>query len=65
MTSVLNILFGGQPENLEYIGYGDCPQCGDDCAEFWRDKETGKTYVRCPYIMCDGWHKLMEVDNAD
>lgn len=61
MTSAINALFGGQPENLEYIGYGDCPQCGDDCAEFWRDKETGKTYVRCPYFMCDGWHKLMEV----
>ena len=60
MTKIANALFGGQPENLTYTGYGDCPSCGDDYAEFWRD-DAGKEYVRCPYIMCDGWGKLVEV----
>lgn len=57
----INALFGGQPDNLTYEGYGDCPSCGDDCAEFWSDDDTGKRYVRCPCFMCDNWGKLTEV----
>ena len=61
-TKVMNVLFGRQPANLTYVGYGECPACGDDCAEFWRDDNTGKRYVRCPYFMCDNWNKLREVE---
>ena len=63
-NKAMNALFGGQPENLTYIGYGECPDCGDDCAEFWRDDNTGNVYVRCPYFMCDNFQKLrlVEVD---
>lgn len=63
MTKTLNVLFGGQPENLTYLGYGTCPECGDDCAEIWRDESTGKHYVRCPYFMCGGWGKLRELES--
>lgn len=61
MTSAMNVLFVGQPENLEYIGYGDCPICGDDCAEVWRDVKDGNEYMRCPFIGCEGWGKLVEL----
>lgn len=59
-----NAVFGGQPLNLTYIGYGDCPECGDDCAEFWVD-EDGKEYVRCPFIGCRNWGKPTEVITDD
>lgn len=61
MTKIENALFGGQPANLTFVGFGECPECGDDCAEFWCDDDTGKQYVRCPYFMCDLWGKLSEV----
>lgn len=57
MSGIINALFGGQPENLEYVGYTDCPLCGDDCAEVWRDVTDGKEYTRCPFIGCEGWDK--------
>ena len=65
MSGILNALFGGQHQNLEYAGYTECPICGDDCAELWRDEETGKMSVRCPYFMCDNWGKLTEVNGHD
>lgn len=61
MSGIINALFGGQPENLEYAGYAECPICGDDCAEVWRDVTDGKEYTRCPFIGCDGWEKLVEL----
>lgn len=61
MTKMINALFGGQSESLTYVGYGTCPECGDDCAEIWCDETTGKRYIRCPYFMCDGWGKLREL----
>lgn len=62
---MINVLFGGQRDSLTYVCYGECPKCGDDCAELWRDEETGKMYVRCPYFMCDNWGKLTEVNGHD
>ena len=62
---MINALFGGQRDSLTCVGYGECPKCGDDCAELWRDEETGKMYVRCPYFMCDNWGKLTEVNGHD
>jgi len=59
MSGIINALFGGQPENLEYVGYTECPICGDDCAEVWRDVTDCKEYTRCPFIGCDGWGKLV------
>ena len=61
MDKTINALFGGQPENLSYLGYAECPDCGDDCAEFWRDDVTGDEYVRCPYFMCENWGKITKV----
>ena len=37
----------------------------DDCAEMWRDRTTGRLYVRCPYIGCPGWGRLIEIEEAD
>ena len=61
MSGIINALFGGQPQNLEYVGYAECPICGDDCAEVWRDVTDGKEYTRCPFVGCDGWGKLIEL----
>lgn len=61
MTGIINALFGSQPENLEYVGYMECPICSDDCAEVWRDVTDGKEYTRCPFIGCEGWGKLVEL----
>ena len=58
---MINALFGGQRESLTYVGYGECPKCGDDSAEFWRDETDDKEYTRCPFIGCDGWGKLVEL----
>lgn len=58
---IINTLFGGQPQRFTYLGYGECPECGDDCAEFWFDESTSKRYVRCPYFMCDNWGELREL----
>ena len=61
-NKIANALLGGQPTSLTYAGYGRCPECGDESAEFWRDDDTGKVFMRCPYFMCDRWGKLTEVD---
>lgn len=61
MSGIINAMFGGQPQSLEYVGYTECPICGDDCAEVWRDEVSGKEYARCPFIGCDGWGKLVEL----
>ena len=65
MGKLANAIFGGQRESLDYVGYGDCHTCGDDCAEMWRDRTTGRLYVRCPYIGCPGWGRPIEVEEAD
>ena len=61
MIKMKYVFLDGQPTDLTFVEFGECPECGDDCAEFWRDDDTGKQYVRCPYIMCDLWGKLNEV----
>lgn len=61
MANESDEIIEGQSHEMEYSGYGDCPACGDDCAEFWVDKETGIKYVRCPFIGCDNWGKMVKV----
>ena len=37
----------------------------DNSPVMWRDRTTGRLYVRFPYIGCPGWGRLVEVGEAD